>query len=270
MLKNSKIQMLFRSSLAEENELLTASNYFNIIESRSRAQVGNLVVARYSALPYYDELEKDLLYINVKLINSFKQHRYIADLKNWYLDLEDLTPKTWFRPEDVPIHENGSFILKGETNSRKHLWNTHMFAENRDSISNVFCKLLDDSLISTQQIYVRKFEKLKTFTIGLHDLPITNEFRFFVCDGEILSGGFYWSDHVDELEEQPDLNQVPKEFLQKVTKRIGLNARFYVVDVGQKENGDWIVIELNDGQMSGLSCNNPDILYKNLNKILNK
>lgn len=37
-----------------------------------------------------------------------------------------------------------------------------------------------------------------------------------------------------------------------------------MIDVAQTESGDWIVIELNDGQMSGLSENNPEILYKNL------
>jgi len=32
----------------------------------------------------------------------------------------------------------------------------------------------------------------------------------------------------------------------------------------QKTKGDWKLIEINDGQMSGLSENNPDALYSNL------
>ena len=39
---------------------------------------------------------------------------------------------------------------------------------------------------------------------------------------------------------------------------------FFVIDIAQKEDGDWIIIEVNDGQQSGLSENSADILYQNL------
>jgi len=41
-----------------------------------------------------------------------------------------------------------------------------------------------------------------------------------------------------------------------------------VVDVARTESGEWIVIELNDGQQSGLSDNDPDQLYSNMKKML--
>ena len=37
---------------------------------------------------------------------------------------------------------------------------------------------------------------------------------------------------------------------------------------GQKENGDWMVVELNDGQMSGVSCCDLGELYGNLKRVL--
>ena len=49
----------------------------------------------------------------------------------------------------------------------------------------------------------------------------------------------------------------------KITK-IGNKSNFYVIDVAQKQDGNWTVIELNDGSMSGLSCNDPELLYGNL------
>jgi hypothetical protein len=55
---------------------------------------------------------------------------------------------------------------------------------------------------------------------------------------------------------------VPQAFLAEVNERIKLHANFYVVDVAQTEKGDWIVIELNDGQQSGLSDNSPVALYR--------
>jgi hypothetical protein len=36
------------------------------------------------------------------------------------------------------------------------------------------------------------------------------------------------------------------------------------MDIAKTQSGEWIVIELNDGQMSGLSENDPNVLYKNL------
>lgn len=38
------------------------------------------------------------------------------------------------------------------------------------------------------------------------------------------------------------------------------------MDIAQKEDGGWVVVELNDGSMSGLSCIDPDELYNNLLK----
>jgi hypothetical protein len=34
--------------------------------------------------------------------------------------------------------------------------------------------------------------------------------------------------------------------------------------VAKTQSGEWIVIELNDGQMAGLSDNDPSVLYHNL------
>jgi hypothetical protein len=46
------------------------------------------------------------------------------------------------------------------------------------------------------------------------------------------------------------------------------NVNFFVMDVALTESGRWIVIELNDGQMAGLSENDPDVLYGNMKKML--
>jgi hypothetical protein len=70
-----------------------------------------------------------------------------------------------------------------------------------------------------------------------------------------------------------DPSEVPQEFLQKVmwkilTTEICDPPDYYVIDVAKTESGEWIVVELNDGQMSGLSENNPDTLYGNLKQVL--
>lgn len=260
-------KILIRPSLAEIGELREAALRFSTITSRLLTGEGDLVIARYSALPFYKELEDDLRMRGAELINSFEEHRYIADLRNWYRDLKEWTPPTWKSLADIPPEEKGPFVLKGETNSRKHLWRTHMYAENRDAVPRVLDRLLDDSLISQQDIYVRKFIPMVSYGEGINGLPITKEFRIFICDNKVVSKGFYWSNHAEDIT-VPDVAEIPKDFIETIIERVGMAARFWVMDVGQLTDGRWMVVELNDGQMSGLSCIPPAVLYTNLAQIL--
>jgi len=245
-----------------EPEATAAGAYFQCIDSRVDVQRGDLVIGRYSVLPYYRELDADLKKLGASLINTYGQHRYIADMRNWLGDLEPLTPRTWFDWRDVD--SPGPFVIKGETNSRKFLWDTHMFAQDKRDAIQVMERLMDDTLIGAQRLCIRQYVPLEQLAEGLHGLPITREFRFFVAYEQVLAGGFYWSSHADDLREVPQASEVPEEFLRKVTESVGDRADFYVVDIAKTVSGDWIVIELNDGQMSGLSEVSPGDLYRNL------
>lgn len=250
-----------------------AGKFFYTTDSRVDIQKGDLVICRYSARPFVREVVNDIEKLGAKLINSYHQQEWVADIREWYEYLHSYTPKTWFFPHLVPKTE-GPFVLKGKTNSKKFLWNTHMFAKTWDDIMPVYCRLLDDTLIGSQDIYVRKFVPLKTYFNAINDLPVSKEFRFFVAYGEILTGEFYWSNSIDDIIEKgfdkPDVEEVPKEFLKKLIDIISPNINFFVMDVAQTCDGDWIVIELNDGQMSGLSENSADKLYANLDKAIMK
>lgn len=85
---------------------------------------------------------------------------------------------------------------------------------------------------------------------------------------QLLCGEYYWQNYIDDLPEKPDEKEVPRPFLQEVINRVGNKSNFYTIDVGQTLQGDWIVIELNEGQQSGLSCNDPEKLYFNLHNSL--
>ena len=234
-----------------------------VIHQRTDVLGGELVIARYSCLPFYLELERDIHNREADLVNTYRQHRYIANMAEWVPDLEGLTPKLYHRLQDLPDN-GGPFVLKGETNSKKHLWDTHMYAANKRAAGEVYSRLQDDMLLAQQEIYVRDYVPLKRLATGFNGLPITNEFRFFVLGGRVLCGAFYWASHTADLAEIPSVEEVPGSFLNRVIHRIGDMANFYVVDVAQTATGEWIVIELNDGQMSGLSCNTAEDLYNSL------
>jgi hypothetical protein len=257
--------ILFRESLAEHEELEAAARYFPVVTRRTAVPADSLVIPRYSALPFNKELEDDIRTLGSKLINTHSAHLYVADLQNWYPQLEEYTPKTWFRLDQIP--EKGPFVLKGATNSKKNQWKTSMFAENKKEAIEVFLRLSDDGYLGYQRIYIREYIPLNKLCnpVSYYSAPVCEEYRFFVLNGEILAKGFYWEQYIDVIDPtkiNPDF--VPKNFLDEVIDRIKDSIPFFVVDVARTAEGKWIVIELNDGQMSGLSAINPDDLYASL------
>lgn len=256
------------NSLAEDEREIQAIRDagFTLLFNRTQVQKGDLILPRYSCLPFYKELEEDIRCVGAKLLNTYQQHRYIADLQNWVSDLQELTPETWDNIPDLP--EQGAFVLKGETNSKKGNWKTHMFAPDKQTAKEIFFRLQDDGLIGQQKIFIRKFVPLYTYMHDAVGMPVTKEFRFFICDGKVLSSGFYWSSHIDDIPSIPSVDEVPTEFLQEVINRIDHQARSYVVDVWITQEGKPIVGELNEFAMSGLSENDPNILYPALKKHL--
>lgn len=263
--------ILYREFDTPPEELPAITSNFPATPSRTMIDEGDLVIGRYSVLPYYAELCADLRTIGAKLINSYAEHQYVADIGRWSVDLEGFTPNTWRQGSFGQMPE-GAYVLKGQTNSKKFLWDTHMFAKNKAEVSQVMCRLLDDTMIGQQTIYARSYIPLVTYLTGLHDLPITKEFRFFVLYGKIVGSGFYWSSHIDDIiriaGDIPDPLEVPADFLRDVIAAVGDNINFYVIDVAQAESGRWLVTDLNDGQMSGLSQVDPNQLYPNMRRVL--
>lgn len=262
--------ILYRKYEAEygDDEIACMERYFPITSHRTDIKKDDLVIGRYSVLPFYKEQEEDMLNAGASLINSYAQHRYIADMGNWYNDLDGITPQSWPGYAFLPFYEQGPFVVKGETNSRRQKWFTHMFAADRTKLIQVVANLSDDPLLQNQTLWVRKFEEFKSYGEQVNGLPISDEYRFFVCDGHILSGGFYWSSCIEDIGATPDVKSVPRDFLNAVIGHIGNKARYYALDVAQKKNGEWTVVELNDGQMSGLSENKADDVFRNLRRVL--
>lgn len=255
--------VLFRPDKETEDEFKICQKNITTTTSRTLVPTNSLVVGRYSVLPFYKELDQDLAANGSHLINSFSEHCWIADLQQWYPYFEDITPQTWFSLYDALQHE-GPYVVKGQTNSKKFEWDTHMFAADKDKLREVYMRCMDDSLLGSQNLYVRQYIPLKRLATGLRGLPISNEHRTFFLDGEPIASGFYWSNYFDDVKNS--IIEPPKSFLNEVGSR--LKARFVVADVAQTESGDWILVELNDGQMSGLSEVNAEQLYLELDKRL--
>lgn len=256
--------ILFRGGdWADEGELPSAQSVMPVFRYRSQVPAGSVVIPRYAALPFYQELERDIEILGSRLINTYAQHRFVADFWQWYAVLQDLTPKSWDNWYSLP--QDMSFVLKGATNSRKNYWRTRMFAESAKDIPRVACSLLDDQEILSQGIVVRQYVPLVRYGEGINGLAFTNEWRFFCLDGKVILGGYYWA---NEPEMYPgDPYQPPEQALalaREVALRVQPYIPFAVVDVAETQQGGWIVIEMNDGQQSGLPVCDPKVLYEAL------
>jgi hypothetical protein len=260
---------LFRNSYETEEEFKILKDLYpdRVYEHRTAIPKGSLVVGRFSVLPFYHELEKELTLNNSQLINSHQQHQYVADMKNWYEDLADVTPHTWFTMQEyLASNYGGPVVLKGQTNSKRELWKTHMFANNKDEAREVWSNLLNDSLIGQQNIYIRKFKSFPKYCNNISGMPIIREFRLFVFNQKIIAHGFYWSNFLEESG-NPRLSDDDLTVLQIYTDLVGDKSNFYSMDVAEDKAGCWYVIELNEGQMSGVNSIDPKDLYQGIMKL---
>ena len=257
----------FGANLADDEEVEAAQRYFPIVRLRTEIPyTTRLVIPRYSALPFYEELEADVANRGCRLVNTYAQHRFVADVTAYEPLLFGITPRTWTSWSDLP---KGAYVVKGRTNSRKHEWRDRMFAPTRADVPRVARSLLDDDLIRSQGLVAREYVPLVRLGDGINGLPISNEWRFFVLDGEIPVSGFYWASEPETCP-CPETPDGAVALVQEAIRRVGLRCRFYVVDVAETLSGRWIVIELNDGQQSGPSMADVDLLYGRLAETLAK
>lgn len=257
-------KLLFRNSYEFKEEIEIAKNYFEVETNRTKVK-DCAIIPRYCCLPYYQEFVEDLKWNNCKIPNTYNQHRYIANFE-YYEDVKEYTFPTWFSGDFHKSDWDGPFVVKGVTNSRKSNWNTHMFAPTKDRAWEISKLLYADMVIGSQEIIFRKFIKLKTFEYGINGLPFTNEFRFFFYKEHLIDYGFYWS--ISDSQDKAHIDETGINFAKKVAEIISKKVNFFVLDIALTEDDNWILVEVNDGQMAGLSDIDPNNFYKKLKNVL--
>lgn len=145
---------------------------------------------------------------------------------------------------------NGPYIVKDYVKSRKHEWYDACFIKNISDIANTtsvirnFVERQGDSLVGG--IVLRKFMNLQK--IGFHErsgMPISEEYRIFVYVGKILIMDNYWTE-----KEYVRLSDVEISWIECIAKKVRSN--FVTIDIARKDDGELMIIEFGDGQVSGL------------------
>ena len=268
---NLRPVILFRT-YEYEQEAVIAARYLPVLENLAQIKPSDLVIGRFSLQPFYDLVAAEIESKGAQLLVSYADYYFISHLLQWSGLLAGLTPRSWEATQiaEIPELPHGYFI-KGETNSLKHDWQSTYTTE-KDSILDLITNLRNQPLLATQTMVVREFVPLQTYFLTPAGLPITEEYRFFVLDGQVISGGFYWQSYLPTIKAagfEPDFRRVPSDFLAEVSRRLDF-LRFFVVDIAITAAGEPLVIEINDPGMSGLVGNNAEILYANLARHLGK
>jgi hypothetical protein len=140
-------------------------------------------------------------------------------------------------------------IVKDFVKSRKHEWAEACFipsAADRAAVGRVvgrFLELQGDDL--NEGLVFRQYVEFQP--IGVHPksgMPLTDEYRSFWLDGVPVFWAPYWDEAVYDVAEPP------LDTLAGVAASV--RSRFFSMDVARRRDGGWMIVELGDGQVSGL------------------
>jgi len=201
---------------------------------------------------------------NIALVNDPAAHLEVFEFDRAYPKLGALTART------VVVSTVGEVaaavatvglpaFLKGALLSRKHSGWGACVANTVVEAQALAEALLRRKYLSRGRVLVRELLPLRRFTVPASDFPVGREYRVFLLDGEPLAHGYYWPYRGEwaalGAAEAAAMLAVASEAARR------LRTRLVSVDVGQLEDGRWVVIEVGDPQFSGLSFIDPRTLW---------
>jgi hypothetical protein len=227
----------------------------------------------------YKTIYNELLHKNYMLINDPIEYQNCHYLPDSLQFIENYTPKTIFQKiennesinkliENSKIFGGKPIIIKDFVKSEKHYWNTACFVENsndiqklRESINN-FINLRENSL--NEGIVLREYIELNIFANHSQSgMPMSEEYRLFFYNNELVNIYNYW-ECGNYCTDKPDT----KHF-ENIAKNIKSN--FFTMDIAKDRNGKYWIIELGDGQVSGIpETEDKNQFYKKLKDIIVK
>jgi len=269
--KQAAIKAGFTFSLISFEELI-GNNISKALKFVKNSEIKEYAIYRGWMLTpnQYKELFDALLLKNIQLINTPKEYEHCHYLPNSYDKIESKTPKSNWTTEinDESIRNltlefgNNPIIVKDFVKSEKHSWKEACFipnASDNDSVKSVVDKFIEirGDLLNEGLVF-RKFEELEFLTEhSKSNMPLTMEFRVFFANKKVIQVLNYW-DEGEYGETTPSL----QEFIEIAQT---IESNFFTMDIAKKKNGDWIIMELGDGQVAGLPDNaDKDEFYRTL------
>lgn len=217
----------------------------------------------------YEDLFNKFMERGYRLINTPEEYVNAHHFPKSYSKFKDYTSKAWWTDEingledlsdinwnSVRDYLGGDVIIKDYVKSAKS--DPELFILGRELDNNTFQdrvvrfierrgKLFNKGLVFKQ------VEKLKKYGDN------TNEWRFFVFNG--IGFTFEYNGNGEVNKTMPSFESIINA--QRISQE--LKSNFVTIDLAEKEDGDWMILEVGDGQVSGLpSTSNPLVFYNNL------
>ena len=142
-------------------------------------------------------------------------------------------------------------FVKGAIQSRKAQGWKACVAETRAELETLCAQLLELKNRSRGRVVVRQLAKLRASRISAQGFPFGREYRVFLYKGRVIGWGYYWEGDDPLKSLSRDEETLVLRLAREAARRVG--TPFLAVDIGQKEDGAWIVIETGDAQFSGVS-----------------
>ncbi len=212
------------------------------------------------SLEQYQALAHGLAARNYQLINDTESYAHCHHLPNVLPLLGAQTPASLVFPQAQGLNAatiaqqaaahfgQQALIIKDYVKSRKHEWYEACFipnASNQAQSANLIQTFIErqaEDLVGG--VVLRAWHALQIWqTHQQSGLALAYEYRSFWLDGNLLWATPYW----DHQPSQPTPDWAPY-----TTLAHQVQSRFWTLDLALTQTGDWLIIELGDGQVSGL------------------
>lgn len=193
---------------------------------------------------------------NIHLVNTPAQYQTAMEFDRFYPLLGELTPlsrviTTRDQLETAANAVGFPIFVKGAVKSNKEQGWQACVATTMVELIALTNSVLAQPHLSRGRVILRKLVPLRTIATDYQAFPLGREYRVFVYQNRVLAYGFYWDEYADSTRLSSAEEQAICSLAVDAAQRVG--TPLIAVDIGQLASGDWIVIEVGDGQFSGLS-----------------
>lgn len=205
-----------------------------------------------------------------KMLNELAEYEATHLLPNWATEKNQLQTRWTSDLSEASIRQllkqfSGAVTIKDFVKSRKYEWDEAFYIPDTSDTTHAlqvvhnFIERQGTELVGG--LVMRKFIELKS--LGEHPkshTPIFEEYRVFYLNNSPLVLINYWR------AEKITLSLADQKFIQVAQKQIPSN--FCTIDFARTASGQLIIMEMGDGQVSGLQGYDENTFYKLLRKNL--
>lgn len=223
---------------------------------------------------FYDNLG-EIGYLPITSPSQYVQCHHFPEV---YQYINEFTSKTWWsgewslredkdKPEEIswaPVRDllGGDILIKDYVKSENG--NPDLFILSKDLSNEEFGNKVQKFIEARGKLFnkglvFKSVEKLKQYE------GQTNEWRLFFFDKKLIT----FTMNTKKLIDKAATISVT-ELDKFATLAQSIPSNFFTMDIAEKEDGTWMILECGDGQVSGLAAHEEPIkFYNKLNNILN-